>query len=239
MWVSNEIPMETICFNLINEIITASKLIVDKINPFDHLIFIGQSPDYLSYLVGLERKISRIPMSGHIYCDEWTMPPANKLEKMFELIDTLELNYSNIVLIDHSHSGKSISGFSKLLNRYFGFIDKNNTQWNYKQNSYAFPFINLISPEQKLGWIDRPEPAFINSCGFVILPSLVDLANSKYPRTIKHAQFNSWDELANPTDEYVRNYQLLSDKIQAQLANGNFISNFQVKYCTYINHKLE
>jgi hypothetical protein len=227
--------METIDSNLINEIITASKLIVDKTNPSDHLIFIGQSPDYLSYMVSLKRKISRIPMSGRVYCDEWTIPPTDKLENFFTLIDKFQLDYTNIVLIDHSHSGISISGFSKLLNRYFGFIDKNNTQWDYMQTAHTFPFINLISPGQKLGWISRPEPAFIKMRGFIIIPGLVDLANSKYPRTIKHAQFNSWNELTNPVDEYVKNYQILCDKIQTQLDSQNFILDYQIEFCTCIN----
>lgn len=227
--------MDSISFSLLNEIITASNILVTKTKPTDHLIFVGQSPDYLTYLVGTCRKISRIPMSGRVYCDQWNIPPTEKLKKYFELLDTFEMNHENIVLIDHSHSGKSISGFSKLLNRYFGFICKDNAQWNYNINSYVFPFINLISPGQKNGWIRKPDPAFISTRGFIIMPSLVDLANSKYPRTIKNFQFNNWDKFDNNELTYEQNHQILCNKIQAHLDRSQYTSDYMVRFSTYVD----
>ncbi len=220
--------MDSISSSLINEIITASKLLIAKTNPTDHLVFIGQSPDYLTCLVGTQRKISRIPMSGRVYCDEWNIPPIDKVKKYFEFIDTFNLDSSNIVLVDHSHSGKSISGFSKLLNRYFGFINLENTQWNYNVGSRVFPFINIISPGQKNGWIHRPDPAFVHTIGFIQMPSLVDLANTKYLRTMPHFQFCHWDNPNYELSSYNVNYQELCLNIQTQYNCDKFLENHDV-----------
>ncbi len=226
--------METISYALINEIITASILVINKTKPTDHLVFIGQSPDYLTCLVGQHRKISRIPMSGRVYCDQWNIPPADKLKAYFELLDTFNLEPNNIILIDHSHSGKSISGFSKLINRYFGFIDSKNTQWDYKTGSYVFPFINLISPNQQFGWIYKPDPAFVCTVGYIIMPSLVELANSKYPRTISNCQFEQWDKISLKTDSSSQNYQWLCDKILKYNISFDYTQNSLVCFREYV-----
>ncbi len=231
--------MESISSTLINEIITASKLLITKTKPTDHLVFVGQSPDYLTCLVGAHRKISRVPMSGRVYCDEWTVPADEKIKKYFEFLDTFNLDSANIILVDHSHSGKSISGFAKLLNRYFGFIDPKNTQWDFYQGSRSLPFINIISPVQKNGWIHRPDPAFVHTIGFILMPSLVALANSKYPRTIPHFQFSHWDKIIGDNHGHNHNYALFCDKVQAQIDSGEFVENQDVYFRAYIEFGLD
>jgi len=216
--------MNLISDSLICEIVTASHIIIDKTTSEDQLVFIGQSPDYLSYLVGQSRKVVRVPMSGRIYCDQWTIPTQDALRGIFNLLDNYELKPNKIILIDHSHSGKSISGFAKLLNRYFGFIGCENTQWNWNYQAFRFKFINLVSPEQINGWIVKPDLAFVQTIGFVCMPGLVDLANEKYPRTIKMFQYWLWgtkSHVSTQTNDCDINYNILCDKI------NEFIEKFQ------------
>jgi hypothetical protein len=229
--------MESINNQLIIEIITASKILIAKTKQEDHLVFIGQSPDYLSYLVSKSRKISRIPMSGRLYSDKYTIPTKTQLACFFKTLDNFKLNYENIILIDHSHSGQSISGFAKLLNIYFRFISDDTECTN---NFYikSFKFINLISTEQLNGWICCPDFTFVKTIGYIVMPSLVNLANSVYPRTIIHYAYFEWDilgpELIN-NSEYQDNYLALGEKIDKLINETPNQIDLSVKYKNYIN----
>lgn len=231
--------METLNKNIINQIISSSQIIIDKTNESDHLIFIGQSPDYFSYLVSKRRKVSRIPISGRVFNDKWSIPSEENLNKYFQILDKFKLSYSNIILIDHSHSGKSIECFSKILNRYFNFINRTNFQYDYLINVHAFNFINLISIEQQNGWIKKPNRAFVNTIGYVIIPDLVDFANEKYPRTTNYFPYFKWeiqpDLLVDNSNK--ENYKTISKIIDQHIElnqyNPNVYVNFRYQLFNY------
>ena len=103
------------------ELIYASNLLIKNTLSSDILVFIGQSPNYISYIVENERNVIRVPLSGRFLIDEYTIPNEFQLagiKKMFDELGLFKAIISNqhIILIDHSHSGQSISSFGKLLN---------------------------------------------------------------------------------------------------------------------------
>ena len=229
--------MNLLSNDVINQIITASQIIINETIQTDHLIFIGQSPDYLSYLVSNSRKVSRIPISGRVFGDEWSIPTEENLNKFFQILDKFELsnsNYSNIILIDHSHSGISIECFSKLLNRYFNFINRKNVQYDYNLGAHAFKFINLISFEQQHGWIKKPNSVFVNTIGYVIIPDLVNLANGKYPRTMPDFPFFKWGLLIDKSHE--ENYKMISDIIDQHIKLAQTKSHSGVKFKYWLSN---
>lgn len=226
--INNQLTMDSLNTDVINQIITASNRLISETKETVHLIFLGQSPDYLSYLVSKSRKVSRIPISGRVFGDNCSIPSENSLNKYFQMLDKFDLNYKNIILIDHSHSGISIECFSKVLNRYFNFIDRANFQYNYCAHAYCFKFINLISIEQENGWIKKPNRLFIDTIGYIIIPDLVNLANTKYPRTTPHYPFFKWD--LEIDESYEENYKLLSDIIDAHINSAKYNVNHDVTF---------
>lgn len=227
--------MEIINTDVINQIITASQTIINKTNQTDHLIFIGQSPDYLSYVVSKSRKVSRIPISGRVFGDEWSVPTDENLNKYFQMLDKFELSYSNIILIDHSHSGKSIECFSKLLNRYFHFINRKNFKYDYILEARPFKFINIISVEQQNGWIKKPNSVFVHTIGYVIIPDLVDLANEKYPRTTPHFPFFKWN--LSVDESYEENYKMISNIIDQHIKLSQYKLHLYVDFKSCLTSK--
>ena len=50
-------------------------------------MFIGQSPNYLSYIVEKERFVIRVPCSGRFLIDEYTIPNESQLAGIKKLFD--------------------------------------------------------------------------------------------------------------------------------------------------------
>lgn len=178
---------------IFEELIYASNLLIKNTSSDDLLIFIGQSPNYLSYIVENERFVIRVPCSGRFLIDEYTIPNEFQLtgiKKMFDKLGLSEAIISNkhIILIDHSHSGQSISSFGKLLNILYD-VNK------------RYDFINIVSPIQvKDLWILIPDFSVINTTKFLVMPSLVAISNDEYPRSIPMHQYWKWTEEPNFTE---------------------------------------
>ena len=56
------------------ELIYASNLLIKNTLSSDILVFIGQSPNYISYIVENERNVIRVPLSGRFFFFFYTIP---------------------------------------------------------------------------------------------------------------------------------------------------------------------
>ena len=201
--------LETRCpvFNLdlILEVIKASNTLIDNTDKSDILIFIGQSPDYLSYIVKRHRNVISVPISGRVYRDEFSIPKKENLDKYCELLTDLGItrelfDNNNIIFVDHSHSGQSPSLFAKVIIRCLGYIDRYSKSLN--DSNRQFNFINIVSNIQYPSWIKDPSSKYIKTTGYLLMPNLVAFANEgkpigseyKIPRTVPsytHLKWNS------------------------------------------------
>jgi hypothetical protein len=177
--------------DLFDEIIITANLLISQTQCTDVLVFIGQSVNYLSYIVETQRTCIRVPISGRVFIDDHTIPSSEQLTAFKRMLDELGLGTAitglrsgtnNLILIDHSHSGQSISSFGKLLNVLYDI-------------NITYDFINVVSSVQAYGdWIMRPNTSVIHTDKFLLMPSLVELANDKYPRSIPSYQYWKWLE---------------------------------------------
>ena len=200
--------LETRCpvFNLdlILEVIKASNTLIDNTNESDILIFIGQSPDYLSYIVREHRNVISVPISGRAYGEEHSIPKKEYLDKYCELLTDLGItrelfDNNNIIFVDHSHSGQSPSLFAKVILRCLGYINRYSK--NLLNSNRQFNFINIVSNNQYPSWITDPSSYYIRTIGYLLMPNLVAFANEgkpigseyKIPRTIPHYAHWKWN----------------------------------------------
>lgn len=183
---------------IIDEIYSTTTILTKLIGKDVQIILIGQSSNYLKYCFPSNYDIKCVAMSGIVFTHEETIPKKKDLFKYFKYLKSLNIQDKKTILIDHSHTGKSITSFSKLLNRYFNFISRDNL--NYDAIGKIFDFINLISPLQIHGWIENPDKRFIKTLGYIIIPHLVEIANEKYPRTIHNFPHWKWNQDINKKD---------------------------------------
>ena len=199
--------LETICpvFNLdlILEVIKASNTLIANTDKSDILIFIGQSPDYLSYIVREHRKVISVPISGRAYGDENSIPKKENLDKYCELLTDLGItkelfDNNNIIFVDYSLSGQSPSLFAKVILRCLGYIDRYSK--NLLNSNRQFNFINIVGNYHP-SWITDPSSTYIITIGYLLMPNLIAFANegkpigSEYniPRTIPHYSYWVWN----------------------------------------------
>lgn len=204
--------LETRCpvFNLdlILEVIKASNTLIDNTDTSDILIFIGQSPDYLSYIVRKYRKVISVPISGRAYKDEYCIPKKENLDKYCELLTDLGItrelfDNNNIIFVDHSHSGQSPSLFAKVILRCLGYIDRYSK--NLLDSDRQFNFINIVDNIHYPYLIESPPLEYITTIGYLLMPNLNAFAGEgkpigseyKIPRTIPHYPTRIWN---NPPD---------------------------------------
>ncbi len=209
---------------LVNEIQTAAIYIGNyvKRGPLDaQLLFIGHSPSYLSYYLEKNYNVKQIAFSGRPFMNKCN-PTQNQLANYFKYLDTFNIDKKKrIILIDHSHTGESITAFSKILNRYFGYIKSDDPN----EVGCCFDFLNIISPIQQNGWIKKPDQKYIDVIGYIIMPSLVELANDVFPRTIPSYKYWEWDSEPN--------YKSIKDSekiIRKQLLETVFVRNNDVSF---------
>lgn len=200
--------LETSCpvFNLdlILEVIKASNTLIDNTNKLDILIFIGQSPDYLSYIVKEHRNVISVPISGRAYGDKYSIPETKNLDKYCELLTDLGItrelfDNNNIIFVDHSHSGISPSLFAKVILRCLGYINRYST--NLLNSNRQFNFINIVGNNQYPAFITDPSSTYIRTIGYLLMPNLIAFANegkpigSEYniPRTIPLYSRLNWN----------------------------------------------
>jgi hypothetical protein len=208
---------------LVNEIQTAANIIgrYVKHDTEVQLLFIGQSPSYLSYYMEKTYNVKQIAFSGRPFmnmCD----PTQSQLTNYFKYLDTFNIDKTKkILLIDHSHTGESITAFSKVLNRYFGYIQSDNSN----EIGCIFDFLNIISPIQQNGWIRKPDQKYISVIGYIVMPSLVELANEVFPRTIPSYKY--WDWNNEPNFKPVKEAEQI---IRKQLLETVFVCNNDVSF---------
>jgi hypothetical protein len=211
---------------IFDEIISAANSLVNYTEQDDVLVFIGQSPTYPSYIVEKLRKVIRVPCSGRFLIDNETIPNQAQLAGFKQMLNELGLSEAiisnqHIILVDHSHSGQSISSFGKLLNLLYDLNKR-------------YDFINIVSaPQAKDGWIMRPDYLVINTERFLIMPSLVAIANNGYPRSIPSYQYWKWTEQPNWTSQEIINGQkFISELIdyynQVVLEPDHLIRNYDI-----------
>ena len=200
--------LETKCpvFNLdlILEVIKASNTLIDNTDKSDILIFIGQSPDYLSYIVREHRNVISVPISGRAYWDEYSIPERENLDKYCELLTDLGItkelfDNNNIIFVDHTHSGQSPSLFARVILRCLGYIDRYSKSLN--DSNRQFNFINIVDNNQYPSWIKDPSSKYITTIGYLLMPNLIAFANegkpigSEYiiPRTVPNYPHFKWN----------------------------------------------
>ena len=235
--------------NIILEIINVANCILNNTNNNDILLFVGQSSNYFYHIANFsERKCFQIPFSGRI--DEFT-----RSRDYYENNRILYSNYllkigitrnikSNIILIDHSHTGESIRTVSEILNFHFNRLSGTCIL-------HKFRFINLISPLQYTdGWIKNPNNKYISCIGNIIIPNLLAFANEgsltsdkiKLSRTIPLYRLDLWkfepkwkDDLLvegyNNILELVNYYK--EQKYEDKLKTINVSFRYEIKYMKY------
>jgi hypothetical protein len=79
---------------LFDEIIISANLIINITSNDDVLLFIGQTPNYLSYIVerNKDRTVLRIPISGRYLTDDYTNPSDIQLQSYKQTLDNLGLD---------------------------------------------------------------------------------------------------------------------------------------------------
>jgi len=207
---------------IIDEIYTSVEILKKILSKNTQIILIGQTSNYLKYCFSSDYDIKCVAISGRVFIDESTIPTKDNLFKYYDYLKSKNIENKYTVLIDHSHSGQSITSFSKILNRYFDYIDKNDM--NHNTVGKCFDFINLISPIQINGWIKKPDARYINTFGYIIMPHLVDIANEKLPRTIHHYPHWNWNKQIFDTDFYD-----IDNTIKNNFNNKNITNEVQFK----------
>jgi hypothetical protein len=191
---------------IIDEIYSTINILIKLIGKNTQILLIGQSANYLKYCFPPYYDVKCVAMSGRVFIDNKTIPKKEDLFNYYEYLKSLNIEDKQTILIDHSHTGTSITSFSKILNRYFNFISRDNM--NYDSRGKRFDFINLISPLQSKGCIKEPDRRFIKTLGYIIIPHLVEIANEKYPRTIHHYPHWKWNQTID-TEDYKETNNIL------------------------------
>jgi hypothetical protein len=187
------------------EVIKAAELLIDNTSEEDVLLFLGQTPNYIFNIVKNHRTSIAIPISGRPFGDTYNIPRREELDNYCVLLETLGVTRElfikkDVIFIDHSHTGVSITAFARLIMRCVGLIDKYST--NVLDNNWVFRFINIVSNVQYPNWITAPDRNFINTIGYLIMPNLVAFANentkpigSSYciPRSIPEYPYFKWN----------------------------------------------
>ena len=249
-------------FNLdiILEIIEAYNVLINNTKKDDILIFIGQSPNYLSHIVKKYRKTFTVPFSGKVYSDEFSIPTTKNINNYATILNNIGitrklLDSNNIIFIDHSHTGETPCLFAKIILRCLGYINK----YSYKLSDYSdrkFNFINIVSNEQYPSWIKIPSKNYINLIGYLLMPNLVAFANEsppknssyKIPRSIPHYPYYKWNELPDYSsliegEKLIMKLILFHEFIikfeKIKLLTQNNITHFHIKILFYFKKILK
>lgn len=213
---------------IINEIYTIVEILKKLISKNTQIILIGQSANYLKYFFPSDYDIKCIAISGRVFINDKTIPTKQNLLRYYDYLKSKNIENKYTILIDHSHTGQSITSFSKILNRYFNYIDKNDI--NYNSVGKSFDFINLVSPLQLKGWINTPDTRYINTLGYVIIPHLVDMANENLPRTIHHYPHWNWNQIISDND-----FVDIDNSIKNKFNNLKIIKEVEFKKSIVLN----
>lgn len=249
-------------FNLdiILEIIEASNVLINNTKKDDILIFIGQSPNYLSHITKKYRKTFVVPFSGKVYSDEYSIPKSKNINNYSNMLNNIGItrklfDSNNIIFIDHSHTGETPCLFAKIILRCLGYISK----YSYNLNEYCekkFNFINIVSNEQYPSWIKIPSKNYINLIGYLLMPNLVAFANEsppknsihKIPRSVPHYPHYRWNELPDYTTviegehsimKLILFHEFITKFEKIKVSNKNDITHSNIKILLYFKKILK
>ena len=249
-------------FNLdiILEIIEASNVLINNTKKDDILIFIGQSPNYLSHIIKKYRKTFVVPFSGRVYSDEYSIPKSKNINNYSNMLNDIGItrklfDSNNIIFIDHSHTGETPCLFAKIILRCLGYISK----YSYNLHEYCekkFNFINIVSNEQYPSWIKIPSKNYINLIGYLLMPNLVAFANEsspknsihKIPRSVPHYPHYRWNESPDYTTviegehsimKLILFHEFITKFEKIKLSNKNDITHHNIKILLYFKKILK
>ena len=167
-------------------------------------MFLGNSASYFYFAVSQERDSYLIPISGRYLIDEYTIPHQEKRRRFEEVylspIVTKALNEGRrIVLVDHSHTGRSVDSFNSLL--------------QISCPKCPRSFLNLVTEAQNNRWIQNPKT--VTTLGQVVVPNVaVDLFNDGYVRLTPHHPHWEWHESSSSLLEKYQENPLVSEAIR-------------------------
>ena len=188
-------------------------------------IFLGSSPAYLYYYFMkcfTDFNSVLIPISGlslifqpnyfHTVDIQQTKKFCeyiNKIIYKFITPDIIE-EAKKIVLIDHSHTGKSITNFVELIRRCDVFMDK------------EIEFCNLVDVVTPIDMINLPKN--VSNIHIIRGTHINDMSGHNFPRLTKQIHFT---DIINKSSEDLD--ELLEDK--TELEEGEYYQALKVKEC--------
>ena len=224
---------------LLNEIIAVGKTILKVTTPENILIFIGQTPHYYAPIVAKHRRVICVAFSGRAYQDEWSIPSKSNLNAYKNYLESIGItqqffheNFNNIILVDHTHSGKSPICFLKTLEEALGHLQRTSKQ----QSLNKMRFINLISSSQAkfdVAWIKDTPTKYLKTIGYVVSPNLTAFANESAP-TISGDVLDFKIPRSIPSYPHFK-WHIPLDKLQTDLTEGKMFLNTIEKY--YAKHE--
>lgn len=226
---------------LLNEIVAVGKTILKVTTPENILIFIGQTPHYYAPIVSKHRRVICVAFSGRAYQDEWSIPSKSNLRAYKNYLESIGItqqffheNFNNIILVDHTHSGKSPICFLKTLEGALGHLQRTNNHLTRK----TMRFINLISSSQAkydAVWIKNTPTKYLKTIGYVVSPNLTAFANESAPTISGHA-LDFKIPRSIPSYPHFK-WPIPLDKLQGDLTEGKMFLNAIEKY--YAKHENE
>lgn len=183
---------------LLLDILRVVKTLENLSNTETIIIAIGQTPYYISKFIE-NRNVINVAFSGRPFGDEYSIPNNKQLKGYKAYLNSLGITPElfnkkhNIILLDHTHSGKSTVCFVKTIEKTLGV------------NIRGINFINLISSGSAT-WCTNPCTYYVNTIRCVELDTLVPFANEScsviinnsdtnytIPRCIPCYQYWKWD----------------------------------------------
>ena len=223
---------------LLNEIVAVGKTILKVTTPENILIFIGQTPHYYAPIVAKHRRVICVAFSGRAYQDEWSIPSKSNLNAYKIYLESIGItqqffheNFNNIILVDHTHSGKSPICFLKTLEEALGHLQRTS-----KPPPTPLRFINLISSSQAkfdVAWIKDTPTKYLKTIGYVVSPNLTAFANESAP-TISGDTLDFKIPRSIPSYPHFK-WHIPLDKLQSDLTEGKMFLNTIEKY--YAKHE--
>lgn len=225
---------------LLNEIVAVGNTILKVTTPENILIFIGQTPHYYAPIVAKHRRVICVAFSGRAYQDEWSIPSKSNLNAYKIYLESIGItqqffheNFNNIILVDHTHSGKSPICFLKTLEGVLGHLHDHQ---HHQPSLSTMRFINLISSSQAkydVAWIKDTPTKYLKTIGYVVSPNLTAFANESAP-TISGDTLDFKIPRSIPSYPHFK-WHIPLDKLQSDLTEGKMFLNTIEKY--YAKHE--
>ena len=201
---------------LFNDSTRMANEIIELYKEEDNVLFlcIGASPAYVYTALKSLAVVStiNIPISAmtFIYTDVYTTPTTDHIDKLkhfFGIYFGYHINYDKIVLIDHSHTGRSVRNFEILFRVCY-------------PGTYKIEFINLVDTNGI--YFIKNQPTILKK--MLVSDTLNEVSgHTTYPRAIHRISF--WDIKLKTLDELKA---ILED--ETSIAEGKALQRKLTKY---------